>query len=758
MLSGVDAEVALIQQATTTIIVDGASLTLNGTANAAQILGSVEVKNGGSLTIAVDAEVYAGGTVKLGNPGNGTLTVDGLLRSFTGTLSITDEPSGGGLVTISPAGSLVYDPFNTGVIRARLENDGTVALTQAGGSSPSQLFAYPSAGSPASDGAFTVSGLSTLALRPTRDSTMTVAGSITGSGRLEINESTGPSGTGTVLIPDDDALSIGRLTIGAPSALDLGGSGTAAELLMSEGGGRLGAGTLTAGTASLDGSQISGGVTKVSGAATIDGGASAATIRGGAKLRTEGATAWSGGAVLLGAFSEGGTWENAGTLTVDNSGAGPGDPPLQLVAGSATGVLRNLAGATVQRGAPAGTMFGTGRIENAGTINVTAGTMGSPAAAEAGQLVQSGGLTTVSQGAVLSMDVTLNGGTLRGSGTVRQLSNSAGTVEPGASPGTLTVTNDFTQGPGGTLREEIAGIADASFDRLVVGGLATVGGTLAIDSDPGFTPPPSSTYRFVESGSRAGAFQSLTGAQVGGSAYLVNHQADGVRLCFAACPGPTPSHSLTAAISGAGTGTVTSDIGGLACQPTCTQSYPADSVVTLTPTPSGGSTFIGWGGDCEGVGACVLTMSGPRSITATFAPPPPPPPSPPAPPPAAPTAPAPLSVAPPTKAPAKKASRKRLPKVRASRAISLVSARRCLTPRRFRVRLRMPRGVRATRARVKIKGKQVKVVRGKGLKKAIRLRTLPRKGRFRVEVRVSLADKRTIRRSRTYRACRTKRR
>ncbi len=419
VLAGVDAEVALIQQATTTIIVDGASLTLNGTANAAQILGSVDVKNGGSLTIAAGAEVYAGGTVKLGNPGTGTLTVDGLLRSFTGTLSITDEPSGGGLVTISSPGSLVYDPFNTGVIRARLENDGTVALTQAGGSSPSQLFAYPSAGSPSSNGTFTVSALSTLALRPTRDSTMTVAGSITGAGRLEINESNGPGGTGTVSIPNDDALSIGRLTIGAPSALSLGGSGTAAELLMSEGGGRHGAGTLTAGTASLDGSQLSGGVTKVSGAATIDGGTSAATIRGGGKLRTEGASAWSGGAVLLGAFSEGGTWENAGTLTIDNSAAGPGDPPLQLVAGSATGVLRNLAGATVQRGAPAGTMFGTGRIENAGTINVTAGTMGSPAAVDAGQLVQSGGLTTVSQGAAISMDVTLNGGTLRGSGTVQ---------------------------------------------------------------------------------------------------------------------------------------------------------------------------------------------------------------------------------------------------------------------------------------------------------------------------------------------------
>jgi phospholipase C len=42
--------------------------------------------------------------------------------------------------------------------------------------------------------------------------------------------------------------------------------------------------------------------------------------------------------------------------------------------------------------------------------------------------------------------------------------------------------------------------------------------------------------------------------------------------------------------------------------------------VTLTATPSQGSTFAGWGGACSGTGACKITMSSNTSVTATFTP------------------------------------------------------------------------------------------------------------------------------------------
>jgi beta-lactam-binding protein with PASTA domain len=41
--------------------------------------------------------------------------------------------------------------------------------------------------------------------------------------------------------------------------------------------------------------------------------------------------------------------------------------------------------------------------------------------------------------------------------------------------------------------------------------------------------------------------------------------------------------------------------------------------VTLTATPGRKSRFAGWSGDCAGTGACVLSMTGNHSVTATFA-------------------------------------------------------------------------------------------------------------------------------------------
>ena len=61
------------------------------------------------------------------------------------------------------------------------------------------------------------------------------------------------------------------------------------------------------------------------------------------------------------------------------------------------------------------------------------------------------------------------------------LNNTGGTVAAGASPGTLTINGDYTQGPGGTLQEEIAGTTPGTqFDQLVVTGDVTLDGTLAI--------------------------------------------------------------------------------------------------------------------------------------------------------------------------------------------------------------------------------------------------------------------------------------
>jgi uncharacterized repeat protein (TIGR01451 family) len=82
----------------------------------------------------------------------------------------------------------------------------------------------------------------------------------------------------------------------------------------------------------------------------------------------------------------------------------------------------------------------------------------------------------------------------------------------------------------------------------------------------------------------------------------------------------TAAPMLTVARSGAGSGSVSSDVGGIDCGSTCSASYATGSQVTLTATPATGSAFAGWsGGSCQGSGStCLVTVSSDTTVTATF--------------------------------------------------------------------------------------------------------------------------------------------
>src|SRR5438105_11699992 len=77
--------------------------------------------------------------------------------------------------------------------------------------------------------------------------------------------------------------------------------------------------------------------------------------------------------------------------------------------------------------------------------------------------------------------------------------------------------------------------------------------------------------------------------------------------------------ALTVGKAGTGSGAVTSSPAGISCGDTCSGSYASGTVVTLTATPGGASTFSGWiGGACTGTGTCSVTMSAARAVAATF--------------------------------------------------------------------------------------------------------------------------------------------
>ena len=66
-------------------------------------------------------------------------------------------------------------------------------------------------------------------------------------------------------------------------------------------------------------------------------------------------------------------------------------------------------------------------------------------------------------------------------------------------------------------------------------------------------------------------------------------------------------------------GTVTSAPAGIFCGDDCTESYPDNTVVTLTARPGVKSYFVGWSGDCSGTErTTTVTMDADKTCTATF--------------------------------------------------------------------------------------------------------------------------------------------
>ena len=79
-----------------------------------------------------------------------------------------------------------------------------------------------------------------------------------------------------------------------------------------------------------------------------------------------------------------------------------------------------------------------------------------------------------------------------------------------------------------------------------------------------------------------------------------------------------PRFTLTIAKAGGGSGTVTSNAGGINCGTTCAADFDSGTSVTLTATPGGSSTFAGWSGACSGSSSCTVTIDAVKTVTATF--------------------------------------------------------------------------------------------------------------------------------------------
>gem|GEM_PF-971538 len=77
------------------------------------------------------------------------------------------------------------------------------------------------------------------------------------------------------------------------------------------------------------------------------------------------------------------------------------------------------------------------------------------------------------------------------------------------------------------------------------------------------------------------------------------------------------TRTLSVTRSGSGAGTVTSNPAGINCGATCSAAYAENTSVTLTATPTPGSSFAGWSGDTD-CSDGVVTMNADKACVATF--------------------------------------------------------------------------------------------------------------------------------------------
>jgi hypothetical protein len=181
---------------------------------------------------------------------------------------------------------------------------------------------------------------------------------------------------------------------------------------------------------------------------------------------------------------------NSGTAVVDAAGQHAGTLKIGAQAGG-TGTLNITSGwlevnTEVIIGAdPAAT----------GIVNMSGGTLSAP---------------TLSKGIGGTFNFT--GGTLHAETVNFALVNNGGTISPGHSVGTTHVAGDLTLNSG-VLDIEIGGTGIGQFDRIIVDGVAHLGGTLKVDLvDLGgglFVPQLGNTFAFMSSAGTSGAFSLL---------------------------------------------------------------------------------------------------------------------------------------------------------------------------------------------------------------------------------------------------------
>ena len=163
----------------------------------------------------------------------------------------------------------------------------------------------------------------------------------------------------------------------------------------------------------------------------------------------------------------------------------------------------------------------SGVISGAGEIDVVSGaTFVTGADTFGGKILLTGGLLDVN-GSLANADITVTGGTLKGSGTVGGLNFASGTIAPGNSIGTLHLLGNLTLGNGVTYQVETN--ASGASDLIQAAGTATIdpGAQVLIQPQPGPYHRHTTFHIISAGGGVTGTFGGATVAAPDFSADLI---------------------------------------------------------------------------------------------------------------------------------------------------------------------------------------------------------------------------------------------
>jgi fibronectin-binding autotransporter adhesin len=534
------------------IVIKGSGYTLSNKAVTVGAGGLADSSIGGANTITLPMTFAATRTVTVSNAAT-TLTISGVISGAGGLTK-----SGSGTVTLSAANTYTgVTTINVGTIAIAAD----VGLGAAPGAPTAGKLTF-GGGTLRTTASFTLAanrgialtGAGTISTDP--GTTLTYGGIIAGASPLT------KAGTGTLIASGANtytgatAISAGTLQLGATNAVP---SGTA--VTVSGGatfdlqgfsdviGSLAGAGTVTSGAAGAVTLTAGGnnGSTTFSGVMQNGSGTVALIKSGTGTLTLSGANTYSGATTVsagvldlqsntaLGSTAGATTVTSGAALQVDGSGLSIVEPLTLNGTGIASGgALRQLAntntwsgaitlGSAARVNADAGTLTVSGGITNAGFL-LTVGGAGSTTISTAvisgtGGLTKDGtgtvtlsanntytGTTTVSAGTLLvngsqsSSAVSLNGGTVGGTGTVGAITSTAagGTVSPGqGGPGILNSGSvNWSSGSPALVVQLNGTTAGSGYDQLNVTGTVSLSGA-TLSGTLGFSPAAGATFIII---------------------------------------------------------------------------------------------------------------------------------------------------------------------------------------------------------------------------------------------------------------------